>query len=80
MSQRIGVAGMTCGHCVSSVTEELSALPGVQTVEVTLVPGGTSVVEIAAATPVAASAIAEAVAEAGYDVVPVDAAATQGES
>lgn len=80
MSQRIGVSGMTCGHCVSAVTEELSALPGVQTVAVSLVPGGTSVVEITSEEPVPASAIADAVAEAGYDVVPADAAAPQGGS
>ncbi len=33
------VTGMTCGGCVASVKKVLSALPGVQTVEVTLSPG-----------------------------------------
>lgn len=33
------VTGMTCGGCVASVKKVLSALPGVQTVEVTLAPG-----------------------------------------
>ena len=28
-----GVDGMTCGHCVSAVTSELSALPGVHDVD-----------------------------------------------
>jgi copper chaperone CopZ len=28
------VTGMTCGHCVASVTEELSELPGVERVDV----------------------------------------------
>jgi len=27
------VTGMTCGHCVASVTEEVEELPGVETVD-----------------------------------------------
>ncbi|MBP0644918.1 heavy-metal-associated domain-containing protein, partial [Mycobacterium tuberculosis] len=30
------VSGMTCGHCVASVEEEVSGIPGVQSVEVDL--------------------------------------------
>ena len=37
------VTGMTCEHCVASVTEELEELDGVQDVEVTL-DGGRVVV------------------------------------
>ena len=33
------VTGMTCGHCVSSVTEEVSELPGVSDVQVDLESG-----------------------------------------
>lgn len=33
------VTGMSCGGCVNSVHNVLKALPGVQTVEVTLSPG-----------------------------------------
>jgi copper chaperone CopZ len=33
------VTGMTCGHCVSSVTEEVSELRGVQDVQVDLDSG-----------------------------------------
>ncbi len=36
----IQVAGMTCGHCVSAVTEELTQLPGVTDVTIDLVAGG----------------------------------------
>ena len=36
------VTGMTCEHCVRAVTSELGALPGVQAVQVELVPGGSS--------------------------------------
>ena len=41
-----GVDGMTCGHCVSAVTSELSALPGVKDVTVELVVGGSSTVSV----------------------------------
>lgn len=41
---RYTVTGMTCGGCVASVQKVLSALPGVQTVEVTLTPGHARVV------------------------------------
>ncbi len=35
----LAVTGMTCGGCVNSVHKVLAALPGVQSVEVTLTPG-----------------------------------------
>ncbi|WP_353963065.1 heavy-metal-associated domain-containing protein [Streptomyces sp. NBC_00893] len=38
---RCHVTGMTCGHCVASVTEEAAELPGVNEVEVGL-PGGSA--------------------------------------
>ncbi|MGL5809519.1 MAG: heavy-metal-associated domain-containing protein, partial [Nocardioides sp.] len=37
------VVGMTCGHCVASVTEELSDLPGVRSVDVVLETGQVAV-------------------------------------
>ncbi|MFB9074347.1 heavy-metal-associated domain-containing protein [Citricoccus parietis] len=58
------VEGMTCGHCVTSVTEELSALDGVATVDVDLVPGGVSTVTVTG--PVAPAAVRAAIEEAGY--------------
>ncbi|GAT70996.1 heavy metal transport/detoxification protein [Planomonospora sphaerica] len=60
------VAGMTCGHCVSSVTEEVGAVPGVTGVDVDLATGRVSVDSDG---PVDAAAITAAVAEAGYEVV-----------
>jgi copper chaperone CopZ len=63
------VTGMTCGHCVSSVTEELNGIPGVQSVEVALDPQGVSTVTVASAHPIEASAIDAAVTEAGYTLV-----------
>jgi len=62
----IAVAGMTCGHCVASVTEELSELPGVTGVDVDLHPGAESGVTITSQTPLDPAAVEAAVAEAGY--------------
>lgn len=62
----ITVAGMTCGHCSASVTEELSALPGVTAVAVDLHPGEDSPVTITSEAPLDPAAVAAAVEEAGY--------------
>jgi len=59
------VTGMTCGHCVSSVTEEVQEIPGVENVEVVLETG---TVTITSAEPVDRAAVEAAVEEAGYQV------------
>ena len=46
------IDGMTCGHCVSSVTEELNGVPGVSNVEVFLSAGGTSTATVTTNAPV----------------------------
>ncbi|WP_457964434.1 cation transporter [Arthrobacter sp. D1-29] len=65
----VSVSGMTCGHCVSSVSEELEALAGVEAVDVDLNAGGISTVTITSSDELSPSEIGEAVAEAGYLVV-----------
>ena len=60
------VAGMTCGHCVSSVTEEVANIPGVTDVQVDL---GSGAVTITSETPVEETAVKAAVDEAGYELV-----------
>lgn len=60
------VAGMTCGHCVSSVTEEIGEIAGVESVEVDLETG--EVVVISAGL-LDRSQVEAAVAEAGYALV-----------
>lgn len=65
----VNVSGMTCGHCVSSVSEELESLTGVENVAVDLNPGGLSTVTITSTKELSPSEIGEAVAEAGYLVV-----------
>ena len=69
VSTTVNVSGMTCGHCVSSVSEELEALAGVEKVDVDLNSGGISTVTIISAGALSTSEIGEAVAEAGYLVV-----------
>lgn len=67
--EHYSVNGMTCGHCVSSVTEELSSLEGVQSVSVDLQAGGTSRVMVVSSKPIPAEAVRAAVSEAGYNLV-----------
>lgn len=57
------VTGMTCQHCVASVTEEVGAIDGVTEVKVDLPTGAVTVVGSAAETAVRA-----AVEEAGYEL------------
>jgi copper chaperone CopZ len=64
--QRFAVAGMTCSHCVSSVTEELTALDGVEGVAVDLRPGALSTVVVTASRPLGGDEVRAAVEEAGY--------------
>lgn len=63
------VAGMTCGHCVKSVTEELSQVEGAKNVEVALVSGGVSQVTVSSVGPLDPEAVAAAIDEAGYELV-----------
>jgi len=64
-SREYRVAGMTCAHCVLSVREEVSELPGVSAVDVELASGQLTV----AGAGVQDDAVRAAVAEAGYQVL-----------
>jgi copper chaperone len=59
------VSGMTCSHCVSSVTEEVSELPGVDDVAVDLESGRLTVTSTE---PLSDEQVRAAVEEAGYSV------------
>lgn len=59
------VTGMTCEHCVASVTEEVQEIPGVEQVEVVLESGALT---IASADPVADDEVKAAVETAGYQL------------
>ncbi len=62
-TQTYTVTGMTCGHCVSSVTEEIQEIDGVEDVQVVLETGA---VTVTSAQPLDDSAVRAAVEEAGY--------------
>ncbi|MBG6213927.1 MAG: cation transporter [Cryobacterium sp.] len=64
-----GVAGMTCGHCVASVTEEIGLIAGAENVTVELVTGGTSQVTVTSTGALDRALVAAAVEEAGYRLV-----------
>jgi copper chaperone CopZ len=69
ITTELSVTGMTCSHCVASVTEELSEIAGVRSVDVTLVNGGASAVTVASDAPLDDAAISAAIDEAGYTLV-----------
>ena len=60
------VEGMTCGHCVSAVTGELTKLDGVQDVDVDL---DTWAVQVTSNGPLDERAVREAIEEAGFELV-----------
>lgn len=63
------VTGMTCGHCVASVTEELSELEAVSGVDVQLNSSGASIVTVHSTGALALDKMRAAVEEAGYALV-----------
>ena len=69
IEQHYLVGGMTCSHCVASVTEELCDIAGVQSVSIDLRVGGASDVTVLTSTPVELQDIRAAITEAGYTLV-----------
>jgi copper chaperone len=59
------VAGMHCGHCVASVSEEVQEIAGVQDVDVVLETGA---LNITSTEPIKTSDVKAAVEEAGYQL------------
>lgn len=62
---RYTVNGMTCEHCVKAVTEEVTAIDGVESVAVDLPTGALTVVS---SRELSAAAVRDAVEEAGYQL------------
>lgn len=60
------VTGMTCSHCERSVTQEVSALPGVESVEVS---AATGLLKVSASVELDDAEVLAAVDEAGYAAV-----------
>ena len=63
--ESFNVVGMSCGHCVASVTSEVSKLHGVTKVDVDVVAGA---VTVESDEPVDRAAFAQAIDEAGFAV------------
>jgi copper ion binding protein len=59
------VQGMTCGHCVNSVSAEVGQVPGVTAVAVDLAAG---TVTVTSEYPVEGRLVRAAVEEAGYEM------------
>jgi copper chaperone len=59
----VTVAGMSCGHCASSVQDEVGQIPGVTSVDVDITSG---MVTIDSESQVETAAIRDAVEEVGY--------------
>ncbi|WP_026877364.1 heavy-metal-associated domain-containing protein [Jiangella gansuensis] len=59
------VVGMTCGHCVSSVREEVGRIDGVTQVDVNLASGA---VDVTSDAPLTDDTVRAAVEEAGYQL------------
>ena len=59
------VNGMTCGHCVASVTEEITEIEGVTDVAVDLPTGA---VTVTSNEPLDQAQVRAAVEEAGYQL------------
>lgn len=72
-TSRYAMTGLTCNHCVMSVTEETSVIPGVTEVAVDLHPEQTSILTLTSNVPLSMDAVGDAVREAGYELVgPLD--------
>jgi len=65
-TERFQVPGVSCQHCVTAITKEVSALPGVQQVQVAL---DNKTVTVEHGEQVNTDAIVAAINEAGYDKV-----------
>lgn len=65
---RYAVPGISCGHCAAAITGEVSAVPGVASVEVSV---DDKIVTVAGAAE--RSAVEAAIEEAGYEVSGVTA-------
>ena len=59
------VTGMTCGHCVTAITQEVGALVDVTDVHVELATGD---VTVTSTRPLTDDEVAAALDEAGYDL------------
>ena len=66
ITERFQVPGVSCQHCVNAITTEVTAIPGVQQVQVAL---DSKTVTVEHGEQVRTEQIVAAIHEAGYDEV-----------
>ena len=64
-----GVTGLTCNHCVMTVSRAVALVPGVTGVSIDLVANGESTLHVDSDTAIDVAVVAEAVDGAGYELV-----------
>jgi len=69
MIQTYGVRGVTCWRCMVSVIDEVRSLPGVDAVQVDLVPFGESRVSVVPQGAVTRDQVRASLGHAGFDLV-----------
>lgn len=67
--QTYPLVGLTCGHCVASVTEEVQDIDGVRSVDIDPLPGGESRITVTGDHELLLGRVAATVSEAGYELV-----------
>jgi len=63
------VTGLTCNHCVMTVSRAVALVPGVTGVSIDLVANGESTLHVESADPIDPDALGTAVHDAGYELV-----------
>ena len=66
--QELTISGMTCGHCAQTLTTALSALRGVENVDVDVTSGR---VILDVAHPLSTNALTQAVSAAGFELTAI---------
>lgn len=68
MNTTVVVSGLNCSGCVGNLSKRILAVEGVERVDVALVPGGASTVDVAHDSSISAAQVAGALADWGYAV------------
>ena len=64
-----GVTGLTCNHCVMTVSRAVALVPGVTGVSIDLVANGESTLHVESDSAVDAVALDKAIGDVGYELV-----------
>lgn len=73
VTTRLSVSGMTCSHCVASVTEELKEIDDIQGLDIILDAKGISTLTVSSSATLDENQIRAAIDEAGYTLEAINA-------